>query len=43
MVIDWEYARYTKLDKPLNARQTLYKLYSQFEDKILPILEELGL
>lgn len=43
MVIDWECARYTKPDKPLNARQTLYKLYPQFEDKILPILEELGL
>ena len=25
MVIDWECARYTKPDKPLNARETLFK------------------
>jgi hypothetical protein len=43
MVIDWECARYTKPDKPLNARDTLYKFYPELEDKILPILSELGL
>lgn len=43
MVIDWECARYTKPDKPLNARQTLYTFYPQLEDKILPILKELNL
>ena len=43
MVIDWECARLTKPDKPLNARQTLDKLYPHLEDKILPILEELNL
>lgn len=42
-VIDWECARITKPDKPLNARDTLYKYYSEYEDKILPVLEELGL
>lgn len=43
MVIDWECARYTKPDKPLNTRQTLYKLYPEIEDKILPLLEEFHL
>ena len=43
MVIDWECARYTKPDKPLNARQTLYKFYPEIEDKILPLLEEFHL
>lgn len=41
MVIDWECARYTKPDKPLNAYDTLYKYYPQLEDKILPILKDL--
>lgn len=43
MVIDWECARYTKPDKPLNAYDTLYKFYPQLEPKILPILKELGI
>lgn len=43
MVIDWECARYTKPDKPLNARDTLYTFYPELEDKILPILNKLGL
>lgn len=43
MVIDWECARFTKPDKPLNARDTLYKYYSCYADKVLPIIEELGL
>lgn len=43
MVIDWESARFTKPDKPLNARQTLYKFYPQLEDKILPILNKYNL
>ena len=41
MIIDWECARYTKPDKPLNAYDTLYKYYPQLEEKILPILKEL--
>lgn len=43
MVVDWECARFTKPDKPLNARQTLEKFYPQLKTKILPILDELGL
>ena len=41
MVLDWESARYTKPDKPLNAYDTLYKYYPTMEEKkIIPILEE---
>lgn len=43
MVIDWECARYTKPDKPLNAYDTLYKLYPHLAPKILPILKQCGL
>lgn len=43
MVIDWECARFTKPDKPLNARDTLYKFYPTLEGEILSILEELNL
>lgn len=43
MVIDWECARYTKPDKPLNARETLYAYYPELKDKILPILEKFNL
>lgn len=43
MIIDWECARYTKPDKPLNARQTLYKYYPALIDKIEPLLKEMNL
>lgn len=43
MVLDWESARYTKPDKPLNAYDTLYKYYPSMEENVLPILKELGL
>jgi len=43
MIVDWECARFTKSDKPLNAYDTLYKYYPQLEDKILPLLIEVGL
>lgn len=43
MVLDWESARYTKPDKPLNAYDTLYKYYSDLSDKILPILKDIGI
>lgn len=43
MIIDWECARYTKPDKPLNAYDTLYKLYPYLEKEILPILKDLNL
>lgn len=42
-IIDWECARFTKLDKPLNAYDTLYKFYPDYKDIILPIMKELGL
>lgn len=31
-VIDWECARFTKPDKPLNARQTWEKYYSEYPE-----------
>ena len=43
MVLDWESARYTKPDKPLNAYDTLYKYYPNMEEKILPILKEFAI
>lgn len=43
MVLDWESARYTKPDKPLNAYDTLYAYYPEMEDVILPILQEMGI
>ena len=43
MIIDWECARYTKPDKPLNAYDTLYKWYPELEKKILPLLKEFNL
>lgn len=43
MVIDWECARFTKSDKPLNARDTLKTYYPDWKEKILPVIEELGL
>ena len=42
-VLDWEIARYTKSDKPLNAYQTLNKYYSEYKDVILPVLKDLNL
>ena len=43
MVIDWECARFSKPDKPLNAFDTLYNLYPNLEEIILPILKELNI
>ncbi len=40
-IIDWECARLTKKDKPLNAYETLMKLYPQHQDRYLPIIAEL--
>lgn len=31
-IIDWECARFTKPDKPLNARQTWEKYYSEYPE-----------
>lgn len=43
MVLDWESARYTKPDKPLNAYDTLVNYYPTMEGEILPILEMMGI
>lgn len=43
MVLDWESARYTKPDKPLNAYDTLCNYYPNMVDKILPILKSIGI
>lgn len=43
MILDWESARYTKPDKPLNAYDTLVNFYPNMTDTILPILKEMGL
>ena len=39
MVLDWESAKYTKPDKPLNAYDTLYRFYPHLVEQILPILK----
>lgn len=39
MVLDWESARYTKPDKPLNAYDTLLYYYPSMENEIMPVLE----
>ena len=43
MVLDWESARYTKPDKPLNAYETLVRFYPTMLGEILPILREMGI
>lgn len=43
MIIDWECARFTKPDKPLNAYDTLYKFYPHLENEILPLLKSFNI
>lgn len=43
MMLDWESARFTKPDKPLNALGTLNVWYSRMKDRMMPVLEEYGL
>jgi hypothetical protein len=43
MVLDWECARFTKPDKPLNAKDTCLKLYPEFQIKIFDEIKRLGL
>lgn len=40
-IIDWECARITKPDKPLNAYQTLMKFYPEYQETFLPLIKEL--
>lgn len=42
-IIDWECARCTKPDKPLNARKTLLKYYSSYFEEVNPVLLKMGL
>lgn len=39
MVLDFESARYTKNDKPLNAYDTILKYYPNLQNELLPILK----
>lgn len=41
MAIDWECARITKPDKPMNAYETLYALYPEIEDQMLEAFKTL--
>ena len=43
MICDWESARYTKPDKPLDAYETLFTLYPHLSDEVLPLLRQYGL
>lgn len=43
MIIDWECARFTKPNKPLDAYQTMKKFYPDLEQRLLPLFKELGL
>lgn len=42
-IIDWESARYTKPDKPLNAYQVYKSRYFEFGDDLLPYLRKFNL
>ena len=42
-IIDWECARYTKKDKSLNAYDTLFAYYPEYQHFVLPMLAELKL
>lgn len=42
-IIDWECSRFTKPDKPYNARQTLYKYYKEYELHFLYLLDRFNL
>ena len=39
-VIDWECARMTKPDKPLNAYETLLKFYPKYKSIYMPIIRK---
>jgi hypothetical protein len=43
MIFDWESARRTKPDKPLNAYDTMMRYYPELRDTLLPRMMELGL
>jgi len=43
LIIDWECARFTKLDKPMNAYDFLINCKPEEKEKILPIIQELDI
>lgn len=42
-ILDWESARFTKPDKPMNAWETYQKLFTDFSEDLLPIFEKFNL
>lgn len=42
-ILDWESARFTKPDKPLDAWDTYQKYFSNFSNELLPIFEKFNL
>ena len=42
-ILDWESARFTKPDKPMDAWETYQKLFTDFSDDLLPIFEKFNL
>lgn len=42
-IIDWECARFTKPDKPLNAQDTCLKYYLEYYEVVKPYLKKLRL
>ncbi len=43
MLVDWECAKFTKPDKPLDAWETLYAYYPQLEEVLKPLMLEFSL
>lgn len=42
-ILDWESARFTKPDKPLDAWDTYQKYFTKFSNELLPIFEKFNL
>ena len=42
-VFDWESARFTKPDKPLNARDTCLKYYPELKEKVFELCDRFGI
>jgi hypothetical protein len=42
-IFDWESARYTKPDKPLNARETCLKYYPQLKAQVFEFCDKHGI
>lgn len=42
-ILDWESARFTKPDKPMNAWETYQKYFTEFSDGLLPFFDKFNL